>query len=95
MCQAQADTPGTFTESGMTLQTSSGNIQGTLCLPMAKGSYPVALIIAGSGPTDRNGNNPYMKNNSLLQLSHALAWQALPHFVTTKGHCRQYRCGKK
>lgn len=73
MCQAQADTPGTFTESGMTLQTSSGNIQGTLCLPMAKGSYPVALIIAGSGPTDRNGNNPYMKNNSLLQLSHALA----------------------
>jgi len=34
---------------------------------------PVALIIAGSGPTDRNGNNPVMKNESLRMLAQALA----------------------
>jgi pimeloyl-ACP methyl ester carboxylesterase len=34
---------------------------------------PVVLIIAGSGPTDRNGNNPMMKNNSLQQLAFGLA----------------------
>ena len=33
----------------------------------------VVLIIAGSGPTDRNGNNSMMKNNSLQQIAHALA----------------------
>ena len=35
---------------------------------------PVALIIAGSGPTDRNGNNPLAgTNNSLKQLAEGLA----------------------
>lgn len=34
---------------------------------------PVALIIAGSGPTDRDGNNPMMKNNSLKILASELS----------------------
>jgi pimeloyl-ACP methyl ester carboxylesterase len=38
-----------------------------------KGKIPVALIIAGSGPTDRDGNNAMMKNNSLKQLAESLA----------------------
>jgi alpha-beta hydrolase superfamily lysophospholipase len=42
-----------------------------------KGTFPVALIIAGSGPTDRNGNNAQMKNNSLLLLAHELAAQGI------------------
>ncbi|MDL2322586.1 alpha/beta hydrolase [Bacteroidales bacterium OttesenSCG-928-A17] len=33
---------------------------------------PVALIIPGSGPTDRNGNNPQMTNNSLKFLAQGL-----------------------
>ena len=33
---------------------------------------PVALIIPGSGPTDLNGNQPRMNNNSLKYLSNAL-----------------------
>jgi pimeloyl-ACP methyl ester carboxylesterase len=32
----------------------------------------LAIIIAGSGPTDLNGNQPNLKNNSLLYLSNAL-----------------------
>jgi uncharacterized protein len=36
--------------------TTTGTLHGTLELPHGHGPFPVALIIAGSGPTDRNGN---------------------------------------
>lgn len=46
------------TQSDVSLTTSSGTIQGTLTMPgNPKGAVPVALIVAGSGPTDRNGSN--------------------------------------
>ncbi len=54
------------------LETKTGNLEGTLLIPAKNKSIPVALIIAGSGPTDRDGNNPYMKNNSLKMLATAL-----------------------
>lgn len=41
----------------MRLVTTSGTLHGTLELPSGRGPFPVALIIAGSGPTDRNGND--------------------------------------
>jgi alpha-beta hydrolase superfamily lysophospholipase len=59
------------------VQTPTGELYGTLTVPILKGTFPVALIIAGSGPTDRNGNNPQMKNNSLLLLAHELAVQGI------------------
>ena len=56
------------------LQTSSGTVYGTLLVPTNTNTkIPVALIIAGSGPTDRDGNNPVMKNNSLKLLAESLA----------------------
>lgn len=61
------------TEEAITLKTETGNIEGTILLPETKFLVPVALIIAGSGPTDRDGNNPMMKNNSLKMLSAELA----------------------
>lgn len=63
----------TLTESTVVLHTASGDISGTLTLPCTGGNLPVALIIAGSGPTDRNGDNPMMKNENLKQLAHGLA----------------------
>jgi pimeloyl-ACP methyl ester carboxylesterase len=62
-----------FVETGITLQTSTGEIYGTLTVPGKLCKMPVALIIAGSGPTDRDGNNPMMKNNSLKLLAYELA----------------------
>ena len=60
------------------LKTSTGTIYGTLMTPSSvKGKIPVALIIAGSGPTDRDGNNTMMKNNSLKQLAESLAVQGI------------------
>ena len=63
---AQKDEP-------VVLKTDKGEIEGTILLPEAKLPVPVALIIAGSGPTDRNGNNPVMTNNSLKMLAEELA----------------------
>ncbi|KAF2511888.1 alpha/beta hydrolase family protein [Flavobacterium foetidum] len=62
-----------FKESPVTLKINIDQLYGTLTTPDLSAKYPVALIIAGSGPTDRNGNNPMMKNNSLKMLAEALA----------------------
>lgn len=62
-----------FKESDITLKTTTGDILGSLCIPEGASKFPLAIIIAGSGPTDRNGNNPAMTNNSLMQLAHGLS----------------------
>ncbi|ANH79782.1 alpha/beta hydrolase [Niabella ginsenosidivorans] len=63
-----------YTESPIVLETATGKIYGTLTLPHSGGAVPVVLFIAGSGPTDRNGNNNMgLKTNCTLQLAHALA----------------------
>jgi pimeloyl-ACP methyl ester carboxylesterase len=41
--------------------------------PASNSSKMVALLISGSGPTDRDGNNLAMKNNSLKMLATELA----------------------
>jgi len=54
-------TDPSITESPVSLKTMSGSIAGTLAIPKnAEGKIPVVLIIAGSGPTDRDGNIPKM-----------------------------------
>jgi len=60
------------TDKTVILKTKTGNIEGTLLFPDSIKIFPVALIIAGSGPTDRNGNNPSMTNNSLKMLAESL-----------------------
>lgn len=70
---AQSKTEITFKESSLALKINTDQIYGTLTIPDGTKKYPVALIISGSGPTDRNGNNPMMKNNSLKMLAEALA----------------------
>ncbi|HET9825888.1 MAG TPA: alpha/beta hydrolase [Chitinophagaceae bacterium] len=52
-----------------------GTLYGTLFTPVNPKKFPVVLLIAGSGPTDRDGNNIVLpgKNNSLLQLADSLA----------------------
>lgn len=62
-----------FREQPVTLHTATGDISGTLTTPKNFSSGTVALIIAGSGPTDRNGNNAMMRNDGLKQLAYALA----------------------
>ena len=74
---AQSENRYGYFELDQSVQTPTGELYGTLAVPILKGTFPVALIIAGSGPTDRNGNNAQMKNNSLLLLAHELAAQGI------------------
>ena len=55
---AQDRNNSVFSESEIVLETSTGKIFGTLVVPGNVRTSPVVLIIAGSGPTDRNGNSP-------------------------------------
>lgn len=45
------------TESEVVLKTATGDLFGTLTVPEETGTFPVVLIIPGSGPTDRDGNS--------------------------------------
>jgi hypothetical protein len=63
-------------EAPVQLETKSGTLHGTLLLPRsAAAKVPIALIISGSGPTDRDGNSPLLpgKNNSLKMIAESLA----------------------
>ena len=70
---ASSNNDTAFVETSIILHTITGDIVGTLTTPKIFKKIPVALIIAGSGPTDRNGNNQMMKNESLRMLSYSLA----------------------
>jgi uncharacterized protein len=72
---AAAAGAGNAKEEAVTLDTPTGKLAGSLLVPASAGKMPVALIIAGSGPTDRDGNNRLIpgKNDSLKMLAQALA----------------------
>lgn len=74
---ASTNSDSAFNETPVVLHTATGDLFGTLMLPANFSKGPVALIIAGSGPTDRNGNNPVMKNESLRMLAQGLANHAI------------------
>jgi pimeloyl-ACP methyl ester carboxylesterase len=68
------DQAATITDT-VTLNLASGGVlTGTLQRPASAKPVPVALIIAGSGPTDRDGNTPLLpgKPNSLKMLADGL-----------------------
>ena len=58
------------------LETATGEIHGTFKAPAQRAPpYPAVLIIAGSGPTDRNGNSALLQgnNDNLMMLADALS----------------------
>ncbi|MDZ7919030.1 alpha/beta hydrolase [Rhodoferax sp.] len=61
-------------EQAIELETPTGVIKGTLTMPPGDSRTAVVLLIAGSGPTDRDGNTPMAagKNDSLKLLAAAL-----------------------
>jgi uncharacterized protein len=61
-------------ESELELPTAWGKLCGSLVLPEGAGPWPAVLLIAGSGPTDRDGNSPLQEPfDNLKRLAHALA----------------------
>lgn len=66
-------------DEAVTLNTQNGAIHGKILLPPGMKSSPVVLLIAGSGPTDMDGNSAIgqMTNNSLKYLAEDLAEQGI------------------
>lgn len=68
-----------LTQEEVSVKVDDGTLYGTLQWPEGKHllestKHPIALIIAGSGPTDRNGNSVLTgENNSLKMLAEGLA----------------------
>lgn len=62
-----ASVSATFTESFLDAPGPKGPLKGTLLSPHSKPAIAV-LIVPGSGPTDRDGNNPLGVNASAYRL---------------------------
>ncbi|WP_434653290.1 alpha/beta fold hydrolase [Pseudomonas sp. R3-56] len=74
--QAQA----TVLQRPISLDTGNGELFGSLLLPKSDTPVPVVLIISGSGPTDRDGNNPEGGRNDSLK---RLAWVLARHNIAS------------
>src|SRR5258707_12555054 len=64
---------GTSTEVSWTLDSTT--VYGTLVRPSGSGPFPAVVMVAGSGPTDRDWNSPLLPgtNGSARLLAEALA----------------------
>lgn len=89
MLSMQSRVYAALEESVVQLQTANGVLDGTLLVPEAKRGMPVVLLVAGSGPTDMNGNQPGLHHNALLQLSGALAQYGIASLRYDKRGVRQ------
>ena len=65
----------TCNSDSLHVTTPGGALEGTFRCPTTPAPWPAVLLIAGSGPTDRNGNSVGLPgpNNSLKLLAEALA----------------------
>ena len=70
--QALAATSSNVLLRPIELDIGSGTLYGSLVLPKSDKPVPVVLILSGSGPTDRDGNNPIGGRNDALK---KLAWR--------------------
>jgi len=68
-------------------------IDGTLLIPEQNEANKLAIIIAGSGPTDRNGNQNFLINNSLKKLAEELTNNGIATFRYDKRIVKQIRQG--
>ncbi|PMQ08437.1 Esterase EstD [Pseudomonas sp. AD21] len=70
----------TVLQRPISLDTGNGELFGSLLLPKSDNPVPVVLIISGSGPTDRDGNNPDGGRNDSLK---RLAWVLAKHNIAS------------
>ncbi|HTG56945.1 MAG TPA: alpha/beta fold hydrolase, partial [Niabella sp.] len=60
-------------EEPVTLHTATGDLYGSLIVPANRNKFDLVILQAGSGPTDRKGNNPLGVNaDSYWMLAHEL-----------------------
>src|SRR5690606_15539023 len=55
-------------------------VNGSLLVPASAENPPLVILITGSGPTDRDGNQSFLKNDSHKKLARALAREGIASF---------------
>lgn len=81
-------------EQPVVLETPNGKIYGTLSIPDTGDCHPLVIMISGSGPTDRNGNQPAMINNSLKMLADSLSGRGIASLRYDKRMIGESRTGQ-
>ncbi len=89
--------PAQFSAEEKILSTLTGELKGTLIIPSKLKKFSLMILQAGSGPTDRNGNNPLgVKANSYRLLAEALAKENIATLLIDKrGIAASGAAGKK
>lgn len=80
----------TYNEEDITV---SKWIDGTLLSPKETSKPILVIIIAGSGPTNRDGNQNFLQNNSLKKLAEGLTNNGIATFRYDKRVVKQIRQG--
>ena len=60
-----------------TLEIGSVTLRGFIDIPDRLDPWPVVILHAGSGPTDKNGNGPLVQTDNLKMLGQALAAEGI------------------
>jgi pimeloyl-ACP methyl ester carboxylesterase len=70
-------------------------VKGTLVTPNSSEESPLVIMLQGSGPTDRHGNQSFMKNDALKKLAFALAEDGISSYRYDKRIMQMQRLGIK
>lgn len=70
-------------------------IKGTLTVPNGLENPPLVILVQGSGPVDRNGNQSFMKNDSFKKLASELAEAGIATYRFDKRILQMRRLGIK
>lgn len=69
-------------------------IDGTLLVPETESKMPLIIIIGGSGPTTRDGNQQMMENNNLKYLAEGLYSNGIASYRYDKRIVKMMKMGK-
>jgi pimeloyl-ACP methyl ester carboxylesterase len=69
--------PARWTETPISVNADGDLLHGTLTRPAGASAFDIVLIHPSVGNTDRNGNEPGQRNDSLARLAHGLAGRGI------------------
>lgn len=78
-----------FTEQEISID---GKFEGTLMMPKTE-KPPLVVLLAGSGPLDKDGNTNFLKGNMLKKLAEKLSENGIATFRYDKHSLRQIKKG--
>ncbi|MFW6026026.1 MAG: alpha/beta hydrolase, partial [Candidatus Woesearchaeota archaeon] len=79
-------------EKEMKMEVEDGKLAGTVAFPKKLNKeLPIVILVAGSGPTDRDGNNPLLnfEINTLKEIAHYLSSNGIMTFRYDKRGIRE------